>query len=388
MAIESSLWTNSPSVRVFGGAAIGERSGRLKVALVRCSGDGWNVRVLRTDAVTLPLLDSANGKAIGLAKAIGQAIVSLAGQVDVPLAAIDSLGLDMLRGHSAELAHDIAERTGLTVVTCFSDRDRAVGGRGHPLSPVADWILYGTTRLTRLLVHLGPSVQLTMLVAGKPAANVVCFDAGPGSDFLDALTNRLSSGRYPFDPTGHFAVQGHQSEELIAQWLSHPFLVHPIPRFVDRDTFEADFLESSIAFAQERRLGAKDLLCSANHFVSRAIQDAVRRLLPGQPVVHEVIVSGGGIRNGLLWKLLNEALAGLAIRRTDDLGIPAEVRTAVHAALLGLLAMENLPGNVPSVTGASAYRVLGAIIPGSQSNWDRWVCNLADRFDSEARRAA
>lgn len=385
MTIEASGWSTDAVVRVFAGVARGSQSNRLKAAILRCHGDGWNLRVLHTDAVTLPL---PSGGIRELARAVCQAVVGLAGELGLELAAIDSLGLGQCLEDDIGLASEIAERTGLTVVARLEDRDRAVGGRGRPLSPVPDWILYRSSRSTRLLVHLGASVQFTLLAAGRSAADAVCFDAGPGTDFLDNLARRLSDGKHAFDPSGHFAVQGKQCEALIEQWTSHPFLLRHPPRFVDEATFNADFIESSLAFARERRLNGKDVLCSANHFIGRALRDSVDRFLPVSSPPDNVIFSGGGIRNGLLWKLASEIFDAIPIHRTDELGVPIDVRAAVHAALMGFLAMENLPGNIPAATGASAFRVLGTIIPGSQSNWDRWVCNVADRFDMDVRRAA
>lgn len=385
MTVEHRGWTAEPVVRVFAGVARGRRSGRLKTAILRCRGDGWNLRVLHIDAVTSPALQ---GTQRDLARTICRAVVGLAGDAGVPLSAIDVLGLADVVDDVVQLAAEIAERTGVTVVTRFGERDRAVGGRGGPLSPAPDWILLHSPRSTRLLVHLGPSVQVTLLTAGGSPEDVLAFDAGPCADFLDALALRLSQGRYPFDPSGHFAVQGRQCEPLIEQWTSHPFLLKRPPRFLDPSAFDEAFIESSLTFAREQRLHAKDVLCSANHFVTRALRDAIRRLLPSATAPDEVIASGSGIKNGFLWKLAREACEPTPVRRTDDLGAPGEVLPAVHAALLAFLAMENLPGNIPRVTGASAFRVLGTIVPGSSVNWDRWVCNLADRFDAQIRRAA
>jgi 1,6-anhydro-N-acetylmuramate kinase len=385
MTLEQRGWTAEPVVRVFAGVARGGRSGRLKTAILRCRGEGWSVRVLHTDAVTNP---PVQGTPRDVSRSICRAVVGLAGDAGVPLSAIDVLGLADVVDDVVQLATEIAERIGVTVVTRFGERDKAVGGRGAPLSPAADWILLRSAKSTRLLVHLGPSIQVTLLEAGGSPEEVLAFDAGPGTDFLDALALRLSQGRYPFDPSGHFAVQGRQCEPLIEQWTSHPFLLKRPPRFLDPSEFDEAFVESSLTFAREQRLHAKDVLCSANHFVTRALRDAIRRLLPSSTAPVEVIACGSGIKNGFLWKLTREACEPTPVRRTDDLGAPGEVLPAVRAALLAYLAMENLPGNIPRLTGASAFRVLGTIVPGSSANWDRWVCNLADCFDGQVQRAA
>ncbi len=209
--------------------------------------------------------------------------------------------------------------------------------------------------------------------------DLVSFDVGPGNHFLNQFVHRLSQGKYAFDPSGHFAVQGQQDEEILSHWSSHPFLLQSPPRILDDQAFGESFIESSLAMARERRRAAKDLLCTACHFVARCLNEALTRFVPEPSPADEVFLVGGGMRNGLVRKMIEETLAPRQIRPSIDVGVPEEIRPAAHAALFAYMAMENLP------VGA---RALGAIVPGSTAHWDRWVCNLADRFDTDARRAA
>jgi anhydro-N-acetylmuramic acid kinase len=202
------------------------------------------------------------------------------------------------------------------------------------------------------------------------------------------LVSELSQGRHPFDPSGHFAVQGRICEELISKWSSHPFLLRPPPKFLDGAAFTAEICPSSLLFARDKRLSARDVLCSANQFVVRNLQEAIHRFVPQSQSIDEVWVSGGGSWNGFLWKLLADGLAPIPVARTDEAGVPAEARRAIHAALLAFFTMENLPANIPVLSGAAHQRVLGQITPGSRENWDRWVCNLADCFELVSEQAA
>lgn len=386
MPLESNGWGAEPAMRVFGGASLSERSGRLKTSLLRCRGESWGLRCLAVDALTLPAPKQVGTE---LAAAIADALGQLAQHCDVPLAAVDALGLDGLpAGPTGPLAALVAERTGVTVAAGFSDRDHALGGRGGPLSPLPDWLLFRSSKLYRLLLHLGPTLLVTLLPPAERPSKILCFDAGPCCAFLDGLVCELSQNKVAFDPSGHFAVQGRISEELVNKWMSHPFLLRPPPKFLGSRDFDTSFRQASLAFAREHRLSARDVLCSANQFVVRVLRDALRRFLPSGFTVDEAWVSGGGTRNGFLWKLLRDGLAPLPVARTDEAGIPSEARPAIHAALLAYFTMENLPGNLPALSGAAAARILGQITPGSPENWDRWVCHLADRFDLHHERAA
>jgi anhydro-N-acetylmuramic acid kinase len=52
---------------------------------------------------------------------------------------------------------------------------------------------------------------------------------------------------------------------------------------------------------------------------------------------------------------------GLWLRHSDDFGIPSAAKEAVAFALLAYQSWNQLPGNVPSATGAKRAVVLGKI---------------------------
>lgn len=387
MAIEATGWSTDAVTRLFAGVSIGSRSGRLKVALVHCRGEGWSLRCHEVEAMTMPPPEPDTAS---LAEAICHGLAAITSRARIPLSAIDVLGLARLPEDRAVplVASIVAEQTGITVVSNFDVTDRACGGRGGPLSPLADWFLFRSARQRRLLIQLGSSLRVTLIGPGEMPANILCFDAAPCGDFLDGLCQDLSQGKYDLDPSGHFAVQGTVSEPLVEQWLSHPYLLRPPPKILAPTDFGKELRQTSIHFAKENHLSARDILCSANHFVIRAFREAIHRFLPIGKPIDEVWVSGGGSWNGLLWKLLHESLDPIPVNRSDDIGIPSEARRPVHVALLAYFAMEYLPGNLPAITGARQARVLGQITPGSAENWDRWVLNLSDRFDLHERQAA
>jgi hypothetical protein len=47
-------------------------------------------------------------------------------------------------------------------------------------------------------------------------------------------------------------------------------------------------------------------------------------------------------------------------------------------ALLGLLHLDQIPANATGITGARIPRVLGRLTPGSLTNWNRLVRELAN----------
>lgn len=387
MAYERLMWMEDPLKRVFCGVSVGNRTRRLKTALLHCRGDAWNLHPLAVDALTQPPPDPATGN---VGAAISEAILELTRRCEIAACDIEAVGLEGLpHGQLPEdIASSVAERTGITVISGFASRDRASGGRGGPLEPLADWFLFRSARLTRLLIHLGAELRVTYLAANRPASDMVAFDVCSCCDFLDGFARALSQGRYDFDPSGHFGVQGRCCDGLVTKWASHPFLLRSPPKFISHDEFGAAFREDSLAFSSESALSARDVLCSACHFLVQSLAEAIHRWLPPRESLDEVLVSGGGLWNGLLWKLLVESFADKPIARIDKANIPSEARSAAHAALLAFFVTDNLPGHLPNLSGASGPRLLGHITPGSPDNWGRWITNLADTLDVVQTRAA
>jgi anhydro-N-acetylmuramic acid kinase len=271
----------------------------------------------------------------------------------------------------------VAERSGVSTVSDFRARDVAAGGQGVPLAALTDYILFRHPHEGRLLVHLGGLARVVFVPAGCRLHEVVGFEAGPCNVLLDALMGHVTGGREPFDPGGKHAVQGKCIDALLQSWLAQPYLQKRPPKSLPRHLFGDDF--AAAAVGQARQLGGSlhDLLCTATHFVARGIVTAVRRFLPPGQRIDRVLLSGGGVRNGLLWRLLEQPFEGTPLQRTDEAGVPADVRKALSFAMLAALTLDGVPANLPSATGAAGSRLLGSLTPGSSLNWARCLSWMA-----------
>jgi anhydro-N-acetylmuramic acid kinase len=223
----------------------------------------------------------------------------------------------------------------------------------------------------RLLVHLGGLARVVFLPAGGGTREVIGFEAGPCNSLLDALMRQMTAGRETYDAGGKHAVQGCCIEPLLERWLSMPYLQRKPPKSMPRHAFGEEFARQTVQTAQQKGWSLHDLLCTATNFVARGITQSIHRFLPnnGQPT--RVLLSGGGVRNGLLWRLLEQQLAGMSVDKIDREGVPLAARKAFALALLAALTVDGVPGNLPSATGASGARLLGSLTPGSTYNWAR-----------------
>jgi len=269
------------------------------------------------------------------------------------------------------MAAVVAERTGVTTVSDFCSRDLVVGGLGAPPITLPDYLLFHHPEENRALIHLGSLARLTYLPAGGRLAQTLSFDVCPCNALLDGLMQQLTAGKEAFDQGGKHGVQGCCIEALLQRWHAHSYFLRRPPKSMARQNFAGEFVSQAVQMAHQASLSLHDVVCTATHFVSRTIGEAIRRFLPKDVPLQHVLLSGGGVRNGLLWHLLEQQLAGITLDKTDRFGVPSEARKALGFGMLAALTMDGVPANVPSSTGAAGARILGTLTPGSSANWAR-----------------
>lgn len=268
----------------------------------------------------------------------------------------------------------LAEMTGLAVIDAFPARDLAAGGQGGPITAVAEWFLLADARRTRVLLDLGQTSRITYLPAGaipNACARVLAFEVGPGTRLLDALAQRLTAGQHRFDPGGRMAAQGRRIPELLEHWLRDPYFERPLPRWHPRGVRPERFLMDSLQMAVGAGWSVRDLLCTATHFIADAVALAIRRRLPDDVPIAEIVVTGGGQQNGMLLREIATRLPRLPMVPVGELGISAEAFGPATVAVLAALHLEQTPGTSPAITGAEVPRVLGRLTPGSALHWQQ-----------------
>lgn len=249
----------------------------------------------------------------------------------------------------------IAELTGICTVADFRRRDVAAGGQGAPLVPAFHAWAFGSDSRDRIVLNIGGMANISVLPA-SPDRQVTGFDTGPGNALLDAWTHRHRGA--PYDADGHWARTGKPDLELLARLFSHEYFGLPAPKSTGREEFNLAWLEKQL---HDPRLRAEDVQATLLEFSAESMADAIAAALPDSG---EVFVCGGGAHNAYLMERLQQLLAPRTVADTSVLGIGPDWVEAALFAWLARQTLSELPGNLPSVTGASHPVVLGAIHPG------------------------
>src|SRR5271165_3124082 len=99
----------------------------------------------------------------------------------------------------------IAARLGVPVVSDFRPADIAHGGKGAPLVPFLDYVLYRHPRRGRIVQNVGGIGNLTAIPPRALPEDVIAFDTGPGNMVIDAVTEHLFDR--PYDRSGRIAAR-------------------------------------------------------------------------------------------------------------------------------------------------------------------------------------
>jgi anhydro-N-acetylmuramic acid kinase len=256
----------------------------------------------------------------------------------------------------------LAESCGIAVVCDFRSRDVAAGGQGAPLVPAFHQAQFGGAT-ARAVLNVGGIANLTLLPPAKlqsapTHANALRgFDCGPGNALMDHWCKLHTGAAY--DDDGHWATTGRVDASLLAALLAEPYFRKPPPKSTGRDLFNVDWLARALASAPAGLVPA-DVQATLLELTARGAIDALRVHAPD---TRELLVCGGGARNGALMARLAALWPGLVVAATDSAGLPALQVEAAAFAWLARQFCERLPGNHPGVTGAAGLRVLGALHP-------------------------
>lgn len=259
----------------------------------------------------------------------------------------------------------IAARLQVPVVSDFRPADIAAGGKGAPLVPYLDYVLFRDARFGRIVQNIGGIANLTAIPAGADPADVIAFDTGPGNMVIDAVARELFD--LPFDRGGRLAGKGKSVDSVVRQLLRERFFRQSPPKTAGREQFGREFVARFLRLCRGKE--RHDVIATATALTACSITEAITNFVvplakaSEQIGFRELIASGGGTKNATLMNMLTGELAKtkIAVRTSDELGLASQAKEAVAFALLAYETWHRRPSNVPSATGAKHPAILGKI---------------------------
>ncbi|MCM2678659.1 anhydro-N-acetylmuramic acid kinase [Echinimonas agarilytica] len=248
----------------------------------------------------------------------------------------------------------IAELTGIDTVADFRSMDMAAGGQGAPLVPAFHAWLMGEQQEPTVVLNLGGIGNLTYLPAHSDA--IFGFDTGPGNTLIDQWC-QVHTGQ-PYDANGDWGRSGHVDHELLANLMTDEYFHRPAPKSTGREYFNMTWLNQYLSDLQQHK--SSDVQATLHALTVHSIADAIRPLARAKTHIY---VCGGGAHNGLLMEQLQESMPTHPVATTEQIGLHPDWVEAACFAWLAHCYVKRIPANVPKVTGARGYRVLGCLYP-------------------------
>ncbi|MEM7679523.1 MAG: anhydro-N-acetylmuramic acid kinase [Pseudomonadota bacterium] len=233
----------------------------------------------------------------------------------------------------------MADALKIDVVADFRTNDVAHGGQGAPLAPLYHGAraFHDDVELPAIFLNIGGVANITYV----DREHILAFDTGPGNALLDDWT-KLRTGQ-AFDKDGELSSSGQILDNVLSDWLQHPYFNEKPPKSLDRDEWDiADFGRHVRCLEEISDAdGAATLLAFTTETIKRA-----RDFLPEAPKAW--YLCGGGRHNDALVTALAK---DLPVRMVEDLGWNGD---ATEAECFGYLAVRSLLGEPlsrPTTTG-------------------------------------
>ena len=244
----------------------------------------------------------------------------------------------------------IAAQTGFSVVADFRRKDMALGGQGAPLVPAFHNYLFSSSQTNRIILNIGGIANVSLL---PTTGAIKGYDTGPGNTLMDLWIKKHHDKDY--DAGGDWARSGQVLPKLLNEMLEAPYFQITPPKSTGKELFNEAWLDG---FFVDKKYAAEDIQATLNILTATTIADSILRDMPD---CTELVVCGGGGYNTLLMENLAGLLPNTKISSSAEYGIAPELVEASAFAWLARQRILELPGNIPSVTGASSETVLGAV---------------------------
>ncbi len=290
----------------------------------------------------------------------------------------------------------LSEMCGLNVIDAFPARDLAVGGNGKLLEAMPLWLLFADR---------SPRVAKSYVAVFRFDSDTTVFLLPP-SDGLDAEVPDIRSIRLP--GIGFIrklvATLGTRTDEIALDLAAHYVGGQRIPQLIDfwssqfdhskqqsRHPFrspnemvwnEEELVAKTSLFLESNSYSVSSIVRSAIAFAVELIRTEIKHqagvAATERKHLDRIWISAEEETQAVIINQAHQTFKTSEIQTTTQLGLTNSKLSAVAAALMGLMHVDQMASNIPWLTGANCLRALGQLTPGRPSNWRQLVMDMAD----------
>ena len=281
---------------------------------------------------------------------------------------IESYDVELISNHGQTISHldgkysvqisspkIIYQNFKIPVVHTFRQLDIQNGGNGAPLMPILDWYLFKKTNI--LTINIG-GISNISIINNQDKSLIIGFDTGPGMCLIDLYVKNYWQIEYDID--GDLSSRGNVSKEMLGHLMKDEFVIRKNPKSASTEMYDQKYLSN--LEKKFPNINRYDFLRSLVNFTSVSIIKNIKNVCLASSLLDmKVIVSGGGIKNKILFNDIKDGLNTSKVMLMDYNGIDIDNKESFLMCLLGYTKYFNISNNVPSVTGAKHDIVCGEI---------------------------
>jgi len=143
---------------------------------------------------------------------------------------------------------------------------------------------------------------------------------------------------------------------LLTHFMNEDYFKLKAPKSTGKELFNLEWIKEKLV--DFPNISNKDVQATITELTARSIAEAIHLYASN---IDAMYICGGGAFNLYLRERLSHYMPKIKISTTSDLGIPEQLVEAVAFAWLAHQRVNELSGNLPSVTGSGNTAILGCV---------------------------
>ncbi len=240
----------------------------------------------------------------------------------------------------------IAAVTRLPVISDLRAMDVALGGKGAPIVPIGDRMLFDEYDY---LLNIGGIANITV----RHDDRVLAFDVCPANQVLNGLAEREGM---VMDEGGAMAAQGNLLPGVLEELNNAAYYRQSAPKSLSNEAAR-DLVFPQLLLTEH---STQDMLHTVTQLIAGRIAAAVSQYPHGKGQA-TLLATGGGAFNTYLMMILEQELAPYNVQVVVPDANVVKYKEALVMALIGILRWREEVNVLSSVTGAARDSVGGAL---------------------------